>query len=135
MAGLLSLKELPDDEADMSPTLSQFANVGVYISSFKISQRDMFESVKRVTATQDSDWSISQESSEMRWKSASEAIKQGNYGAFTKLLYSRTFFPNGGGDYESHVSLDNDVLGLVIEDLDEATAKGIRMGEDGEVPH
>lgn len=30
--------------------------------------------------------------------------------------------------------LDNELLGLPVEDLDEATAEGIRMGENNEVP-
>jgi hypothetical protein len=56
IANLLSLKELPDEETDWSPTLSQFRNGSIYISSFRLSQGDMFESVKRVTGTTDADW-------------------------------------------------------------------------------
>jgi len=55
IANLLSLKELPYDETDRSPTLSQFRNDSIYISSFRVSQRDMFESVKRVTGTTEFD--------------------------------------------------------------------------------
>ena len=36
MASLLSLKELPDDENDPSPTLAQFCNRPTYISSFRL---------------------------------------------------------------------------------------------------
>ena len=68
IASLLSLKELPDDEKDRSPTLSQFRNDSVYISSFRLNQRDMFESVKRVTGTTDTDWTITHEPAEQRWK-------------------------------------------------------------------
>jgi hypothetical protein len=135
VAGLLGLKKLPDDEKDTSPTISQFVDNGglVYISSFRLSQRDMFESVKRVTKTTDADWAITHESSEQRWKDGTAEMLRGNSAAFTKLLYSRMFFPNGDGDYESRRALHNDVLGLPVEDLDAATSIAVRMGENGEV--
>lgn len=135
VANLLSLKELPDDENDQSPTLSQFRKDGglVYISSFRVSQREMFESVKRVTGTTDTDWTITHESSEQRWKDGMAEMTRGNMKAFTKMLYSRMFFPNGDGDYESRRDLHNEVLGLPTEDLDHFTRIGVRMGENNEV--
>ncbi|PLB48511.1 NAD(P)-binding protein [Aspergillus steynii IBT 23096] len=134
LASLLSLKELPDDEADKSPTLSRFRNGPVYVSSFRVSQRDMFESVKRVTGTTDADWTITHESSEERWKEGQAVVKQGDFlGGFAKQLYSRMFFPNGDGDFESKRGLHNGLLGLPVEDLDEYTALGVRMGENNEV--
>ena len=133
IANLLSLKELPDDENDASPTLSQFRNGSIYISSFRLSQHDMFLVVKRVTGTTDSDWTITHESAEQRWKDGHAAVQQGNWGAFTKMLYSRMFFANGDGDYESTRGLHNDLLGLPVEDLDQATSLAVGMGERGEV--
>lgn len=134
IANLLSLKEFPDNETDRSPSLSQFRNGSIYISSFRlISQRDMLESVKRVTDTTDADWIITHESAEQRWKDSRAALQQGNRAVFTKMLYSRMFFGNGGGDYQSTRGLHNELLGLTVEDLDEFTAVGIRMGENGEV--
>ncbi|KXX78382.1 hypothetical protein MMYC01_206026 [Madurella mycetomatis] len=121
VANLLSLKELPDDEKDQSPTLSQFRDDGglVYISSFRVSQREMFESVKRVTGTTDADWTITHESSEQRWKDGIAETTGGNMKAFTKMLRA----------------LHNDVLGLPTEDLDHFTRIGVSMGENDEVTH
>lgn len=133
VAHLLSLKELPDDETDKSPTLSQFRNSPIYVSSFRLTQRDMFESVKRVTGTTDSHWNITHESSEQRWKDGMAEVQKGNFKAFTKMLYSRMFFPSGDGDYESKRGTDNNLLGLPVEDLDEYTRIAVRMGENGEV--
>ncbi|KAJ5577652.1 NAD(P)-binding protein [Penicillium hispanicum] len=135
IAGLLSLKELPDDESDTSPTLSRFADRPVYISSFRVTQRDMFESVKRVTGTTDAYWTITRDSSAKRWEEGFAAVKQGNFGAFTKMLYSRMFFPSADGDYQSRRELDNEALGLPVEDFDAATAVAVQMGEKGEVAH
>lgn len=136
VASLLSLKELPDDEADQSPTLSQFANNSVYISSFRVTQRDMFESVKRVSRTTDADWTITRESSNKRWKDAHAAVLQGNFGKYPRQLYSRMFFPAADGDYESRRELHNNLLNLPKDDLDEYTAIAMRMAEnDGIVGH
>lgn len=135
IAALLSLKDLPDDEEDKSLTLSRFGNGAVYISSFRVSQNDMFESVKHVTGTTDKDWTITQDSAEKRWRDGHAAVAQGNFGVFTKMLYSRMFFPNGDGDYQARKELHNELLGLPVEDLDEFTALGVRMGENNEVSH
>jgi hypothetical protein len=135
VASLLSLKELPEDETDKSPTLSQFVNRSTYISSFRVNQLDMFESVKRVTGTTDVNWTITHESAEQRFKDGQQALQQGDFKGFTKLLYSRMFFDNGDGDYQTSRGLHNDLLGLPVEDLDEYTAIAVRMGENGEVSH
>ncbi|KAL5050944.1 hypothetical protein BDW71DRAFT_215094 [Aspergillus fruticulosus] len=134
IANLLSLKELPEDETDTSITLSQFANRCTYVSSFRVTQRDMFESVRRVTGTVETDWTITRESSLERFKEGQEGLKAHNWKVFTKMLYSRMFFPNRDGDYESTRGLDNAALGLPVEDLDAATKEGIRMGLAGEIP-
>ncbi|KAK7756977.1 hypothetical protein SLS62_000993 [Diatrype stigma] len=151
VAALLSLPELPHDEGDdrsSAATLSRFCDDGsdnnnstvptaVYISSFRISQRDMFESVKRVTGTADADWTVTRgEPAEKRWRDGRAAIDGGDFSAFTKMLYSRMFVPGGDdSDYESGRVLHNDVLGLPVEDLDACTAVSVRMGEKGEVAH
>ncbi|KAK3319179.1 hypothetical protein B0H66DRAFT_558915 [Apodospora peruviana] len=133
VASLLSLKVLPDDENDKSTTLSHFGDKTVYISSFRLTQKDMFEAVKRVTGTTDADWTITRESAEQRWKEGMAEVQKGNFAAFTKMLYSRMFFAAGGGDYESKRGTDNVVLGLPVEDLDEATKIAVRMGKNGEI--
>lgn len=133
IASLLSLKELPDNEQDTSPTLSQFANNSVYISSFRLSQRDMWESVKRVTGTADADWTITHESGTERWKESRVAVEKGDFASFPRMLYSRMFFHTADGDLQSRHELHNDVLGLPVEDLDECTAIAVRIGENDEV--
>lgn len=133
IAHLLSLKELPNDEGNKSPTISQFRNSAVYVSSFELSQRDMFESVKRVTGTTDADWTITHESAEQRWKECQVSVKEGNWSMFTKMLYSRMFIPGSDIAYKSE--LHNDLLGLPVENLDEATAIAIHMGESGKVAY
>lgn len=133
LANALSLKIRPDSPADTSPTLSQFGNRSIYISSFLVSQKDMFESVKRVTGTQDADWKITHESAKERWDESMDEIKKGNFGAFTRMLYARMFFPTGDADFESRRGTDNELLELPVENLDEYTELAVGMGERGEV--
>jgi hypothetical protein len=133
IANLLSLKELPDDDNDTSTTLSKFRNECVYISSFRVNQRDMFDSVKRVTKTTDTDWKIFEDNTEQRFKTGQDRVKSGDFSGWMKMGYSRMFFDNRDGDYESTRGLHNNVLNLPKEELDEFTATGIRMGEIDEV--
>lgn len=135
VAALLSLKELSEDENDKTLTLSQFSNGILYTSSFRINQKEMFESVKRVTGTKDEDWTITKEPSDQRYQSGLDDMMQGNMKGFARLLYTRAFFAGKAGEYESVRGLHNDVLGLPKEDLDEATKEAVLMAENNEVPY
>ncbi|KAK3302465.1 uncharacterized protein B0T15DRAFT_306271 [Chaetomium strumarium] len=136
VAALLSLKELPDDEADTSPTVSSWRNKPLYISSFLISQKDMFESWKRATGETDADWTIEYEPAQERYqrgiaqmRSATDPLSK-RMGAAT-AAFVRLFFRSGDGDYESTRGLANDALGLPKDDLDERTAGAKKMLDEG----
>lgn len=125
LAGLLSLKISPDNENDKSPTLSQFKNKPVYMSSFLVSQQDLFQSVLRATETTNEDWTINYQDVKERYREGLAEIQSGNIEGMYKLLYSRVFYPNGDGNYETSRGLQNDVLGLPKEDFDEVTRNAI----------
>ncbi|EXJ57220.1 hypothetical protein A1O7_07567 [Cladophialophora yegresii CBS 114405] len=123
-AALLSLKVLPEDPTDKAPTLSMFRNDHMYVSSFLVSQRDMFESVLRVSGDKEDAWTVRHEDVRERYRAGVEEMKAGDRMGFVKLLYARVFFP-GDGDYESKRGLHNDILGLPKEDFDEATKRAL----------
>ncbi|GKT52175.1 uncharacterized protein ColSpa_12356 [Colletotrichum spaethianum] len=127
LAAFLSLKWLPEDENDASPTIQKWANDVFYVSSFLVSQREMFESLKRVTGTEDGDWDIKHQSSEERWKAGHESLRSGDRSGFSRLMYARIFFPSADGDVENTHGLVNEALGLPKEDLDKATEEGVRL--------
>jgi hypothetical protein len=131
LAGLLSLKELPEDENDKSATISLWKNKPLYIASFKVSQRDMLDSIHRLTRTTDKDWEIDFEPSDERYENGKAEMQKGIRTGFAKAMYARIFFTNGDGDYESKWGLANDLLGLPKEDLDEATRRTLDMVESG----
>ncbi|KAF5234928.1 hypothetical protein FAUST_7359 [Fusarium austroamericanum] len=125
VAKVLSLKELPVNEDDHSLTLSSFLNKPVNIKSFVVSQKDMFESIKRVTGTSDADWTITYESTKKRYEEGMGMVKSGNMAGFSKLLYARAFFPEDPSNLSAKAQ--NDLLGLPEENLDDATKAGIDL--------
>ncbi|OKL63870.1 hypothetical protein UA08_00184 [Talaromyces atroroseus] len=127
VANLLALKVLPDDENDKSPHLSQFKNDFVYISSFKLNQQEIFESVLRVTGTTRDDWTITNQPVKERFAVGQQMLQSGNRSGFGLMLYSRMFYPDGPC---LHPRDDNVVLGLPQEDLDERTAVAVKMVEE-----
>ncbi|OGM49655.1 oxidoreductase CipA-like [Aspergillus bombycis] len=131
VAKLLSMKVLPEDENDRSVTLSRWLNKPVYISSFRVTQKEMLQSWKRVTGEKDEDWTVTYESSRERYEQGLERMRNGDHDGFLQAMYSRVLFPNGDGDYESKYALANASLGLPQEDLDEQTRNAKAMVDRG----
>lgn len=107
---------LPDDEKDNNFTLSRFRNGMCYVSSFNVNQREMLESVKRVTGTS---WSIKYQPVKDRYVEGVEQLRDGNRIGLMKALYSRVFFDDNSGNYESKKGTHNKLFGLPEEDLDD----------------
>lgn len=126
---LAALLGLPESGA--TPSLEQWTNKPFYVSSFRISQREMLDSVHRVSGTSDKDWEIIHEPSASRYNKGLEDLKNGDMLGFRRAMYTRVFFPNGGGDFESTRGLANDLLSLPKESLDEATARAVEMVQRG----
>ncbi|OTA90597.1 hypothetical protein M434DRAFT_13797 [Hypoxylon sp. CO27-5] len=126
---LLSLPIEPEKEG--GPSLSSYKNKFIYVSSFCVSQKDMFASVLRVTGTKESDWKFEHESSVERFQDAQKQVFAGDQSAFPKFLYSRLWFKDGSGNFEARHGLANDILGLPKEDLDEETKAAIDRAEKG----
>ncbi|KAL4883825.1 NAD(P)-binding protein [Aspergillus karnatakaensis] len=128
VARVLSLRELPRDETDRGLTFSSFLNKGIYVKSFVVSQKDMFESVKRVTGTSDEDWTVTHEESKKRYEGGMALVKKGNMAGFSRLLYARTFYPGAASDFSAKAQ--NELLELPEESLDEATRAGIELEKE-----
>ncbi|KAK0648563.1 putative oxidoreductase CipA [Cercophora newfieldiana] len=126
VAGLLAL---PERELSR-----RFKNKGVYVGSFTVSQRDMLESVQRVTGTKAEDWEVGFEESVGRYKRGLEEMKAGDRYGFARALYTRAFFKENGGNFEATRGLDNEVVGVEKEELDEAVKKAVKMAESSWVP-
>ena len=131
VAGMLSLKLLPENESDRSPTLNQFKNKAVHVSSFLISQKDMLASILRVTGGQESDWTITREGTKARFDRSQQEMEEGKRASYVTAMYSRVFYPDGFGNYERGGELANKALGLAEEDLDKATEVALDYARHG----
>ncbi|KAI9777630.1 MAG: hypothetical protein M1839_008684 [Geoglossum umbratile] len=131
VANLLGLKVLPEDGNDKSPCLADFRNKFVYVSSFTINQKEMFDSVLRVTGASPNDWKVTHVPVKEYYREGVEQFQGGNRAGFAKLVYSRMFFPDLAGNFGATKGLDNDKLGLPEEDLDEFTKAAVRLAESG----
>lgn len=132
VASLFSLPILPQDANDKSLTVSHWRNDQVHISSFFISQRDMLDSILRVTGDKESDWTLVTENAQERYKEGQELMKQGGANAgkgYLQCMYTRIFFNDGSGQFND--KLDNNKLKLPKESLDESTKEGIKLVESG----
>ncbi|KAF9691322.1 hypothetical protein EKO04_010610 [Ascochyta lentis] len=129
VAALLSLPvDLDDQPSDV--TLSAYRNHMVYVSSFTVNQREIFESVKRVTSTTDEQWKIDREPAKERFEEARERMRGGDRRAFARVLYTRYFFDDAGLFEKLH-GLDSEKLELPKEDLDEATKRAMQLAQNG----
>ncbi|KAJ3055735.1 hypothetical protein HK097_009476 [Rhizophlyctis rosea] len=109
-------------------TLTQtYSNRLIHVSSFTVSQKQMFASLLRVTNTSESDWQITYEPTTERFDKAKEEVAQGNFRAYAKLMYTRVFYKDGTGDLTGR--LEDEKLGLVEEDLDEATGRAVERSK------
>ncbi|KAJ5089338.1 hypothetical protein N7532_008022 [Penicillium argentinense] len=126
---LAALVSLP--ESGSSPSLADYKNEDCPICSFRVSQRDMLDSLHRVLGTTDSDWEITYEPVEKRIADGTNDLSQGNFTGFAKKLYGGVFLAsNPTSDFAATKSA-NEALALPKEDLDEATKRTVAMVESG----
>ena len=126
VAALLALPISSDGSNGAS--LNDFKNQLVYVSSFLLSQKDMLESVYRVTGTKETDWTITSEPARQRYDDALKEMNQGSRIGFAKMMYTRIFWDDKVGDCEHKSS--NSKLGLPKEDLDEATKRAVQRAKE-----
>lgn len=122
---------LPVEKQGSGPTLNDWANDGLYISSFLVSQRDMLDSLHRVLGTKDEDWEIGYQDVVERKDEGMKEMQSGNGLGFAKAMYALGFYPEGRGDFETGFGTDNGKLRLEKESLDEATKRAIEMRKGG----
>ena len=129
VASLLSLPIQPEGE-NKDRCVEHLKNRTVYVSSFTVSQKDILDSVLRVTQTSLEDWKITKEPSKERYTGGIEAMKKGDRTGFVKMMYTRVFYPDDTGNVEKTKGTINELLGLPKEDLDDATKAAIKRSEE-----
>lgn len=89
----------------------------------------MLDSAIRVTGTHKSDWTITKEPAKQRYADGLTGIKEGKRIGFAKMMYTRVFYDDGCGDFESRKGTLNSLLDLPEEDLDEATERALERSK------
>lgn len=131
VAALLSLEMDRQDGADVNkPVISDWANSALSVSSFVVSQRDMLDSVVRVTGAHEKDWAIEYENVVERYQRGVSMMQKGQMVGFGIQLYARNFYPRKQGSPKR--AFDNKKLGLPTEDFDQATMVAVAMAVRGE---
>ncbi|GAB7361068.1 hypothetical protein MBLNU230_g1108t1 [Neophaeotheca triangularis] len=128
VAALLSLPIKPES-GNGEACLDVYRNKMVYINSFTVTQREMFDSALRVTGSKEGDWNVVKQPVRERYEEGNAAMQAGDRMGFVKAMYSRVFFPDDSGDFEKTRGTVNEVLDLPKEDMDEATATAIEMSK------
>jgi len=128
VASLLSLPEKKTSDTAADASLEQFKNSTVRIAEFSVTQREMLDSVQRVTGTKDADWTITHEKASERYARAAGEVRKGNLDLFVTAMYSRLWFPDGSAVF-SEQGLHDELLGLKRRDIDDATKEAVERGE------
>lgn len=116
--GIAVLLSLPETE------LAQFKNKSYYYSSFELSQRDIFEAVKRATGTKDADWDIRERDATQVIEEAEAKIQEGDGYAEWYRLFVKFFQGVKGSNYEDK-AVDLQEYGLPKENLDAVVKQAI----------
>ncbi|KAL7929506.1 NAD(P)-binding protein [Trichoderma chlorosporum] len=116
--GVAALLSLP--EAD----LVQYQNSSFYISSFELSQRDIFGAIKKATGTTDADWNITERDAAEIVRECGPKIKAGDGFAEWTRLFAMFFQGMDGSNYEEK-AVDLSKYGVPAEDLDKVVYQAV----------
>ncbi|KAM0330122.1 hypothetical protein ACHAQA_004295 [Verticillium albo-atrum] len=114
-AGLLSL---PEDE------LKAYDNGALYLKSFRVSQRDLLDSILRVTGATEADWDIKVEDAASAMEQLQKVLAAGDESAGLPMFFIMHLREGWGGDYDEKVG-DLKRLGIEPEDLDFFTKQAV----------
>lgn len=104
--------------------LAQYKNKSYYVSSFELSQRDIFAGVKRMTGTKDKDWCVTEKDADEIVRDCEIKIKSGDAFSEWYRLFVLFFQGINGSNYEGK-SVNFREHGLPREDLDTIVKKAI----------
>lgn len=107
----------------------EFANGTLYVSSFRVSQPDLFQTVLRVTGTTEADWAIERKTTHDLIADGEKMVKDGDSAGKFKILFGGLFQSGMGGEYTEKVQ--NGRLGLQEEDLEEVVKASAAAAKSG----
>lgn len=125
--GISRLLSLPlTNPSNPRASLSHYANNFVYLSSFLITQEEIFAALQRATGTVEGDWEVERSSIAELERSSLEGLRSGDFRAGMGLVFVNYLGEGNGGDYEVKAREDREVLGLEKESLDEVVRSAVQ---------
>jgi hypothetical protein len=101
----------------------------VYVNSFTLNQKEILASAVRVMGSRESEWTITREKGRERYITGVKEIEEGKKIGFAKMMYTRMFFDDRCGDFETGRGTLNELLGLPKEDVDETTIVAVERSK------
>ena len=98
------------------------ANRAIFIASFTTTNNEVLAALEKATPGSDSDkkWTVVKVDSAAEMKDGQEKRAQGDYmGSMVQNLCATWYTEGKGADFEKDPGLDNERLGLPLEDLDQ----------------
>jgi hypothetical protein len=114
-----------------SPCVADWKNEPLYITSFRVSQREILNSLHRVLGTTDENWQITYEPTAKRAKDGMQEFSNGIVTGIGKAMYAKLFICSRAAELELPRGMANKALGLPEESLDEATRTAVEMVQSG----
>lgn len=108
-----------------SPSLLDYKNKYIYISSFSVTQNDMLAAVQRATSTKSPDWTVTHIPVDQFIQEGRDKFAKGDRRGMINVLYGCTF-KRGLGDQFHGREVANEKLGLKEEDLDEVVRRVVK---------
>ncbi len=125
--GVARLCELPiTSSSPDQPSLSDYKNKFVYLSSFLTTQNEMLAAAQKATGTSASDWKIEHSTAEAFINEGKERLAKGDFYGMVNMLYGTNMKQGAGGNYESTKGTANKALGLPKEDMDEVMKRVVQ---------
>ncbi|KAL5086751.1 hypothetical protein Trisim1_008827 [Trichoderma cf. simile WF8] len=116
--GVAALLSLPEAE------LEQYKNKSFYISSFELSQKEIFGAIKNATGTTDADWNITEKDATEIIRECDPKIKAGDGFAEWTRLFVMFFQGMDGSNYEDK-AVDLSKYGVPAENLGEVVYRAV----------
>lgn len=125
--GVARLCELPiSSSSSDTPSLSDYKNKFVYLSSFLTNQNEMLAAVQKATGTKASDWKIEHKTADAHIQDGKDRLAKGDFYGMVSMLYGTNLKEGAGGNYESVKGTANKALGLPTEDMDEVVKRTVQ---------
>lgn len=127
--GIARLLALPIRNAEKKrASLGYYENNFVYLSSFSVTQKRVWEAALKATGTGEGEWTVEEDTVEDWIRRSREMLGRGEMMGAMGLTFAYYLGEGLGGDYQSKAVEDLEVLGMKEEDFDAVVKAEVDKG-------